>query len=104
VKRISLSGLVCASCFFFESSATFLSLAKKQKINEEEMYFTGMMESTSQKQIVGERKLTVCNKIENRKYDEKLIQWNKIHKKLQNNQKRREERRNEQDTESGSNA
>jgi len=63
-----------------------------------------MMESTSQKQIVGERKLTVCNKIENRKYDEKLIQWNKIHKKLQNNQKRREERRNEQDTESGSNA
>jgi hypothetical protein len=65
------------------------------------------MESTSKKPIVGERKLTVCSKIEKRKYEEKLIQWNKIHKKLQNNQKRKEERRNEQDTVrtvSGSNA
>jgi hypothetical protein len=51
------------------------------------MYFTGIMESTSKKPIVGERKLTVCSKIEKRKYE----------KRLQKNQKRKEERRNEQD-------
>jgi len=45
------------------------------------------MESTSTKPIVGESKLTVCSKIEQRKYE----------KKSQNNQRRKEERRNEQD-------
>jgi hypothetical protein len=75
VKRISfLSELVCASCSFFESSAIFLSQVKKEIINEVEMYFTGIMESTSKKQIVREIKMTVCSKIENRKCEEKLIQ------------------------------